>query len=661
MNHPERPLIDLTDVRRVFGPVQNRTMSLDSVSLRIYHGEFVAVVGPSGAGKSTLLNILGLLDRPTSGRYEFDGVDVSTLSESQRNSFRNARLGFIFQASHMLLDDTAGGNATLPLKVRGTRISPRRSAAKETLEMVGLSHRIRERTINLSGGERQRVAAARAIVGRPDLILADEPTGALDRENSRALITHLRELNSLGVTIVIITHDPDIAALADRRVHLVDGRMDGSVVSAPPARVLVRLTDGGAHNVAKPLQGTPDLLRVRKGSFARRFADEIFDAVSSLSANAARTLLLLVAFAIAVGGLVSSIGIAQSAAAQVATRLTEASLDEVVVRSGDPAAFAKSFYASDGFAVSRISELDGVLEVGFLAPLSNAAAKLSLLPKVQDASRAQIDIMIVNEAYLSAMGAVSSPSASAALLDNSWGGAVAVLGHNAAASLGVSSTGPGNQVWINGESIDVVGILVETGRAPELTNAVMLSKAGAGGLVPEDPRLVLRTEKGMPAAIAAAVPIAISPSDPSLIRVETVADLRNLQLGVASDLGSLVAAVSVLLLLLAVITSAVAMYLSVHARKPEIALRRAVGASKAAIWRLFTVEGLVVGAAGGVAGAALGLCVVVGVCLVNQWSPITDPVTLAVGLGLGAASGVASAAYPAFVASRLDPALAIRG
>lgn len=648
------PVIELDDISRVFGSGPTQTTALDSVSLRVMAGEFVAIIGPSGSGKSTLLNVLGLLDRSTSGHYRLNGVDVQSLSESERNRLRNETLGFVFQDSRMLLMDTAAGNASLGLKVRGTPWAARTSRVGAALQRLGLMHRMSERAINLSGGERQRVAIARAIATQPAVILADEPTGALDSKNSDSIIAHLRELNQQGVTVVIITHDTTVAAAADRRVEIVDGAIV-SDSDQPPANEL--------ENTRREPAVEREYGRGARKRFFIRLWDEFCDALSVHSSKPARALLLLTAFMLGAGGLVCSIGISESAAAQVTERLTQASLDEVVVRSASASAYDEGFYAPEGKAASAIAGLEGVKGTGFVAKISAAEARITLLPSGAVASQPVFGgpILVADAGYLDVLGVAASPSHATDLLSASWAPRVALLGVDAAASLGVGTTGPGAQVWVDGAPVDVVGVIAETGRNPELRDSIVLSQAATGNLTPDNASLVVRTVPGYPAALSEAIPLAVNPGDPSQVRIETVADLRNLRFGVATDLGTLVGIVSVLLLLLASMSSAIAMYLSVQARSPEIALRRALGASRGSVWRLFTMEGLVIGAAGGVSGAALGVCAVVVVCMLQGWTPTLSPSVLILGLFAGCVSGVCSATYPAIVAARADPAIAIRG
>ncbi len=652
------PVIELDDISRVFGSGPTRNTALDSVSLRVMRGEFVAIIGPSGSGKSTLLNVLGLLDRGTSGHYRLHGVDVESLSESERDRLRNETLGFVFQDSRMLLMDTAAGNASLGLKVRGTPWPSRASRVGAALQELGLEHRMSGRAINLSGGERQRVAIARAIATEPAVILADEPTGALDSKNSDSIIAHLRELNRQGVTIVIITHDSTVAAAADRRVEIVDGRI-ASDSDSDSDLARADESEGARPNPAVERELGASARRL----FFVRLWDEFCDALSVHSGKPARALLLLTAFMLGAGGLVCSIGISESAAAQVTERLTQASLDEVVVRSASASAYEEGFYAPEGQAASAIAALEGVKRTGFVAKITAAEARLTLLPRRAVANQPVFGgpILIADAGYLDVVGVSAAPAHAADLLSASWAPRVALVGVDAAASLGVGTTGQGAQVWVDGEPVDVIGIIADTGRNPELRDSIVLSQTAAGNLTPDNASLVVRTAPGYPAALSEAIPLAVNPGDPSRVRIETVADLRDLRFGVATDLGTLVGIVSALLLLLASMSSAIAMYLSVQARSPEVALRRALGASRGSVWRVFTMEGLIIGAAGGIAGAAVGVCAVVVVCILQGWTPTLSPSVLVLGLFAGCVSGVCSATYPAIVAARADPAIAIRG
>jgi len=219
-------MIRLESVTKVFYTDDLETHALDGIHLDVGKGEFLSISGPSGCGKSTLLAILGLLDTPTEGRYLLGGNDVTSLTPATRAKVRNERIGFIFQAFNLIGDLTVMQNVELPLTYRQNMDSAeRRSAALHALERVGMSHRVNHHPAQLSGGQQQRVAVARALAGRPSILLADEPTGNLDSRNGEAVMNLLRELHREGSTICMVTHDPRYADYADRKVQLFDGRV----------------------------------------------------------------------------------------------------------------------------------------------------------------------------------------------------------------------------------------------------------------------------------------------------------------------------------------------------------------------------------------------------------------------------------------------------
>lgn len=658
------PLISLRGVDRAFDTSGEPVRALSSVSFDIFAGEFVAIVGPSGSGKSTLLNILGLLDVPTDGTYLIDGVDVSTIDESQRDAFRSRTVGFVFQASHVILNATAAENAALGLRVQGVPLQERRNRVEVALRRLALSARASSQGRNLSGGERQRVAIARAIATNPKLLLADEPTGALDSINSESILNHFLALNRAGVTVVIITHDPKIAAFADRQLHLIDGKLTEERHSGndPQITSAEAVDRTGVVELASPRVGrtsstasTHRFGRLQSG--AGRAIDETLEAVSHHTSTPGRAILLLFAFMLGTGGLVASLGISQSAAVQVSQRITAAGLDEVtVVPIGTT---MESFTADAG----RIRLLDGVEEVGLSAAVTAGDATLTTLEPgvIENQPHFGGSVMIADPGYLRAKNVTVSPANAADLLDNSWGGAVALLGTRAAAELGVEGIGVGQRVWIGGVPVDVAGLIESGGRDTGLQNGVVLSTPLLEQLEHGPVELLVRTEPGYPAPVAEAIPVTLSAGNPGAVRTSTVADLRLLRSGVASDLSSLIGIISVVLLALASLSAATAMYLSVRTRASEIALRRAIGSSRLSIWRMFTLEGAVIGAAGGIAGSAVGIAGILVAGILQGWAPVLDPVLALAGLTAGTLTGILSATYPALVAARANPADAIRG
>jgi putative ABC transport system ATP-binding protein len=230
-------LIELAGIERIFRLGDSQVHALSALSLSIEAGEYVAVMGPSGSGKSTLLNILGLLDRPDAGRYRLEGRDVTTLSADEQARVRRERIGFVFQSFHLVPRLSAAENVALPLVLAGLPPRLRAERVARALADFGLAERAGHRPDQLSGGQRQRVAIARATIMRPALILADEPTGNLDRATGQEVTRLLEELHATGVTLVVVTHDPALGGRARRQLHMEDGRLrqdwSGLAAAAP--------------------------------------------------------------------------------------------------------------------------------------------------------------------------------------------------------------------------------------------------------------------------------------------------------------------------------------------------------------------------------------------------------------------------------------------
>jgi putative ABC transport system ATP-binding protein len=225
MDQSPEGLIQLVGVSKVFYTDEVETHALSNIHLQIGRGEYIAIAGPSGCGKTTLLSLLGLLDSPTEGDYFLDGKNVAQLSASDRARVRNREIGFIFQAFNLIGDLTVYENVELPLTYRGMPSSERKERVQAALERVGMAHRTKHYPSQLSGGQQQRVAVARAIVGKPLILLADEPTGNLDSKNGEAVMDLMKELHEEGATICMVTHDPRYARYAQRTIHLFDGQI----------------------------------------------------------------------------------------------------------------------------------------------------------------------------------------------------------------------------------------------------------------------------------------------------------------------------------------------------------------------------------------------------------------------------------------------------
>jgi putative ABC transport system ATP-binding protein len=225
MSAPGPALVSLNNIHKTYAMGDAEVKALDGVSFSIAQGEFVSIMGPSGSGKSTCMNLIGCLDRPSSGEIFVDGSDTSLLGEKALAVLRNRTVGFVFQQYHLIDNMNVLENVMLPLRYQGLPIAERREQAMDMLDRVGLSGRLKHRPRELSGGQKQRAAIARAAITRPALILADEPTGALDSETGRSVIDLFAGIHGAGTTIIIVTHDPDIGGVAERQIHLRDGKI----------------------------------------------------------------------------------------------------------------------------------------------------------------------------------------------------------------------------------------------------------------------------------------------------------------------------------------------------------------------------------------------------------------------------------------------------
>ncbi|QHC73014.1 ATP-binding cassette domain-containing protein [Rathayibacter sp. VKM Ac-2805] len=645
------PLLSLRGVGRRY-PGGGSAGALSGLDLDVRAGEFVAIVGRSGAGKSTLLNILGLLDSADEGEYRLAGVDVASLPERERDALRSRTFGFVFQDSFVLPRETVARNTALPLRTRGERTGDQRDPVAQALEGVALLPLADQRAGTLSGGERQRVAIARAVVGRPAVILADEPTGNLDSATADAVLEVLSALHRAGVTIVLITHSPEVAAHAQRRLRLEDGRVVDDSGAVPDADQGAGLSAADSSEAAQGATDPSD--PAPAAAPRRRRAPHLADAVSSLLLSPARTLGILAAFVLAVAGLVTSVGMSAAAAQQISARLDAAALDQITVRLP-----AETTLPQLREAASDIGGLEGV---------EAASARLTLPAAVAHPERwvassvvaTDAAVVAVDRAFLDVELVTTRPSAASEWLDAVDGGPVALLGAGAAADLGIPVGRTGDTVRIAGTPVVVAGFVESSQRDPALAESILVSLTDLEVPARAEPSVVARTAPGRPAAIAESVPLAVDAAHPERSVVQTVADLRLLSRGVSSDLAANLLLVSLLLLVLVCLTSATSMFLAVSARTREIALRRAVGATRSDIRALFLAEGTVIGAAGAFSGLALGVLATAVLSAAQGWTPVLDPLSAAAGVLAGIGAGAVSAVAPALRAARIEPALALR-
>ena len=704
------PAIEMRAITRIFEGSDRPV--LDHLDLVVERGEFLAIIGPSGSGKSTLLNAIGLLDTPTSGTYSLFGKNTEGLSDRERDEMRRDHLGFIFQSSNMLLDETSTTNASMGLRVQGVPYSERLQRTEETLEFLGLSDRASIRTRYLSGGEKQRCAIARALATRPPLILADEPTGNLDSHNSAKVIEILQRINATGCTVLVITHDPEVAAAARRVIRIEDGQLHeqsrADLATVPVAEVPIATDTPAEATVGAPAGLAPGEKPAthRRGSF---LTDDSIEAISALTSRPLRTLLLGLSFALGVGGLISASGMSESASYQVNQRLLGSEQSTLYISDRDNDQNMLGTYRRGESAqnvADRISALDYVKNTGFVSSVAPADVRITRFSPYEDEPKTAIGLSSTSKTRLEQIGARMNPETlraleqmnstltqqnvadreraeqlSGAIVSVSAARALGIIPEDKAADNatteprpgempvvdygiklgGLPQVAPGVSIWVDGQLMPVVGLFDPGNSGYEFRNSVIVSpgklqRTGRGQVT-----YITETERGYGKAVAKAIPLTLKPAEPSQINVETPSDLQSLRASIASDLGLYVGVLSGILLVLASLSAATAMYLSVQSRTAEIALRRAIGSSKWLIARIFLMEGVMLGVLGGSIGACSGMIATIILSLVQGWQAVLSPGFVVLGVGVGALTGLVSSAYPAWVASRKSPADAMRG
>ena len=719
------PAIEMHGITRIFEGSERAV--LDHLDLVVERGEFLAIIGPSGSGKSTLLNAIGLLDTPTSGTYSLFGKNTEGLSDRERDEMRRDHLGFIFQSSNMLLDETSTTNASMGLRVQGVPYGERLQRTEETLEFLGLSDRASIRTRYLSGGEKQRCAIARALATRPPLILADEPTGNLDSHNSAKVIEILQRINATGCTVLVITHDPEVAAAARRVIRIEDGRLheqsradlatvpvaEVPVAEVPVAEAVSAATDTPAEaTVGAPVDASASLAPGEKPATHRRgsfLTDDSIEAISALTSRPLRTLLLGLSFALGVGGLISASGMSESASYQVNQRLLGSEQSTLYISDRDNDQNMLGTYRQGESAqnvADRISALDYVKNTGFVSSVAPADVRITRFSPYEDEPKTAIGLSSTSKTRLEQIGARMNPETlraleqmnstltqqnvadreraeqlSGAIVSVSAARALGIIPEDKAADNatteprpgempvvdygiklgGLPQVAPGVSIWVDGKLMPVIGLFDPGNSGYEFRNTVIVSpgtlqRTGRGQVT-----YIAETERGYGKAVAKAIPLTLKPAEPSQINVETPSDLQSLRASIASDLGLYVGVLSGILLVLASLSAATAMYLSVQSRTAEIALRRAIGSSKWLIARIFLMEGVMLGVLGGSIGACSGMIATIILSLVQGWQAVLSPGFVVLGVGVGALTGLVSSAYPAWVASRKSPADAMRG
>jgi macrolide transport system ATP-binding/permease protein len=641
-------VLELDQVCRQFGS-EPAVHALIDVDLDLGPGEWLAITGPSGAGKSTLLNVIGCLDRPTSGGYYFDGIDVAALSEDERAGLRSRRIGFVFQSFHLLPHRSVLENVMLAEVYRKQSYRGRRERALAALERVGLSHRVDFLPTKLSGGEKQRVAIARALAGSPSLLLCDEPTGNLDSKSGDAVLDLFESLNRQGLTLVVVTHDEDVARRAGRRVHIIDGK-------------LTEIPNGNSRRQLSPAPqaSVKGSVISRSGLTLRDLFDE---AIAGMFARPGRMALTVLGVVIGLTALVATLGLSRTANNRIISQFDELAATEIVV-SGKSTTVGVDPKAIPWDAPARLRRLNGVVKVGTLSEVDIGGDLVSASP-VKDPQNQTAFNLTVQAASPGLFPTVRAELETGRLPDlghSIRADRVAVLGPNAALRLGVVGLEQLPAIAIGDKLYLVIGILRDVARQPDLLGSVIIPE----GTARRDFRLVgpgkvvVETKIGAASLIAQQTPLAVRPDNPTALKIDYPPEPQRVRDAVQSDLNVMFLLLGGLSLIVGAIGIGNITLVSVMERTGEIGLRRSIGATRGHIAAQFLLESTSLGVIGGILGASVGILIVVAISAYQVWTPVLDPAAPLIAPLMGGAIGLVSGTYPAVRAARLEPVEALR-
>ncbi|HTN34498.1 MAG TPA: MacB family efflux pump subunit [Marinobacter sp.] len=638
-----QPLIELRDITRTYVNGDLAVPVLRGINLTIRRGEFVAIMGASGSGKSTLMNILGCLDRPSTGQYWFDGHDVSKLNSDGLARLRREAFGFVFQSYNLLPGISASANVEMPASYASLRASERHERAAALLQRLGLDDRMDHRPGQLSGGQQQRVSIARALMNGGQIILADEPTGALDSHSGREVMTLLKELSEEGYTIILITHDSNVAAHAHRQIEIADGE----IVSDPGPTDLI---NAGALE-RQPLKHNP--------SIVRELYQGARTAIGSMTGNLFRTALTLLGIVIGVASVITMLAIGDGAREEVVDRISAMGSNLLLVRPGVPG-------KRGGWNIATLVPED----VHAINTLPNIIAAIPELTGSQTLRYDNADHQAEVNATSWQFPAVRQwPVAQGSFFDQADEGeyaSVAVLGKSTAKALFGQTDPVGRYILMNKVLFQVIGVMSERGASPmgQDQDDVVLVPYTTGSMRIFGQRhlrnvtIAVDDTTLMGEVQAQVSQLLLQRHGVEDFQIYNMASLIDTVSETQDTLTWLLGSVAAISLLVGGIGVMNIMLVSVTERTREIGIRMATGARARHILQQFLLEALAVSALGGVIGVGLGLGAAA--LVAHFGTPVSYslmPVLLAFGCAFG--TGLLFGFLPARKAARLDPVTAL--
>ncbi len=645
LSFPLKPLIELRGVTKTYQSGELAVQVLHGIDLSIFEGEFVAIVGASGSGKSTLMNILGCLDRPTSGAYLFRGEDVSSLERDALAGLRRNDFGFVFQSYNLIATATAAENVEVPALYAGVPPTERHKRANGLLEVLGLSDRGHHRPNQLSGGQQQRVSIARALMNGGRVILADEPTGALDSKSGADVMALLKQLSGAGHTVILITHAADVAANAARVIELRDGFITSDSGSCPPAQ----------------LQDLEKLLMPHKSSNLADLFESAKSALRALRSNLFRSALTLLGIVIGVASVIAMLAIGDGAKQAVLDRISAMGSNLLLVRPGAPN--QRGFRATATLVPADVQAINKeVSNVLAAVPEQESNATLRY-----DESDYSTSIMGTSTGFPVARQWNVAEGTFFTEEDEAAYATVAVLGKTVARNLFPEGSSPlGSYVLVNNLIFQVIGVMSERGASPngqDQDDTVLVpyqtSQLRLSGqrflrnvtVAVKDVNRIDETQKQVESLLTAR-------HGTVDFQIRNMASIINTATETQNTMTILLGSIAAISLLVGGIGVMNIMLVSVTERTREIGIRMATGARTGNILQQFLIEALVVSALGGMIGVVFGIGVtaVIGV-LGTPVKYALSPVLLAFGCSF--ATGLIFGYLPARKAAGLDPVVAL--